>query len=500
LCFLLHLSSLNPKLSPFTITMTTETTHHLHVLFFPLMAQGHMLPTLDMAKLFAARNVQVTILTTPLNAPLFAKSLKSHPHIINLRVVDFPAKEAGLPPGLENLDSVTGPDTQRKFFLATSHLRRPLDEALNELHPNGLVADTFFPWAVDLAYEHGIPCFSFHGTSFFSMCAMESLKRFQPHKTVSSDAERFALPGLPDRIELTRSQVPEHVRLEQENEFTKMLERVEEAEERSSGLIVNSFYELEPGYADHYKKVLGKKAWHIGPVSLCNKNNEDKARRGKEAAIDDHECLKWLDSKNPNSVVYVCFGTNSSFSGSQLLEIALALEASGQEFIWVVRKAKNEEEDDWLPEEFEKRFEEKGLIIRGWAPQVLILDHKSVGGFVTHCGWNSALEGISAGLPMVTWPIFAEQFYNEKLITDVLRTGVGVGAQRWVRLVGDFIKREQIEKAVKEIMVGERSEEMRSRAKALGEMARSAVEEGGSSYSDLSNLIQELRSQHSKQD
>ncbi|PON40833.1 UDP-glucuronosyl/UDP-glucosyltransferase, partial [Parasponia andersonii] len=281
-----------------------------------------------------------------------------------------------------------------------------------------------------------------------------------------SDTERFGLPGWPDRIELTRSQVPELIRLEQEDEFTKMLERVEEAEERNSGLIVNSFYELEPGYADHYRKVLLKKEWHIGPVSLCNKNNEDKARRGKEAAIDDHECLKWLDSKNPNSVVYVCFGTNSSFSGSQLLETALALEASGQEFIWVVRKPKNEEEDAWLPEEFEKRIEEKGLVIRGWAPQVLILDDKSVGGFVTHCGWNSALEGISAGLPMVTWPIFAKQFDNEKLITDVLRTGVGVGAQRWVRLAGDFIKREQIEKAVKEIMVGERSEEMSSRAKA----------------------------------
>ena len=299
------------------------------------------------------------------------------------------------------------------------------------------------------------------------MCAMESLKRFQPHKKVSSDTERFVLSGLPDRIELTRLQVPDHIRPELENDFTKMLERVEEAGKRSFGLIVNSFYELESAYADHYRKVLGKKAWHIGPVSLCNKNHEEKAWRGKEIAIDDHECLKWLDSKKPNSVVYVCFGTNSSFSGSQLLEIALGLEASGQEFIWVVRKAKNEEDNAWLPEEFEKRIEEKGLIIRGWAPQVLILEHKSVGGFVTHCGWNSALEGISAGLPMVTWPIFAEQFYNEKLITDVLRTGVGVGAQRWVRLVGDFIKREQIEKTVKEIMVGERSEEMRSKAKAL---------------------------------
>jgi hypothetical protein len=158
----------------------------------------------------------------------------------------------------------------------------------------------------------------------------------------------------------------------------------------------------------------------------------------------------------------------------------------------------------FLPSQFHYVFNSsgKGLIIRGWAPQVLILDHEAVGGFVTHCGWNSALEGISAGLPMVTWPVFAEQFYNEKLITDVLKIGVGVGVQQWVRLVGDRIKREAIEKAVKEIMVGERAEEMRSRAKVFGEMASRAVEEGGSSYSDLGALIEELRSYRplSKQD
>lgn len=264
-------------------------------------------------------------------------------------------------------------------------------------------------------------------------------------------------------------------------------------------MLVNSFYELEPAYVDHYRNVIGRKAWHVGPVSLCNRNAEEKAQRGTESSIDEHECLKWLGSKKPNSVVYVCFGTNSRFPASQLREIALGLEGSGQEFIWVVRKDNNDGEqegdkEDWLPEGYEKRMEGKGLIIRGWAPQVLILEHESVGGFVTHCGWNSALEGISAGLPMVTWPIFAEQFYNEKLITDVLKIGVGVGAQQWIKLVGDYIKKEALEKAVKEVMVGEKAEERRGRAKALGEMAKRAVEEGGSSYTDLGVLIGELRS------
>lgn len=136
----------------------------------------------------------------------------------------------------------------------------------------------------------------------------------------------------------------------------------------------------------------------------------------------------------------------------------------------------------------------RGLIIRGWAPQVLILDHKAVSGFVTHCGWNSALEGISAGVPMVTWPVAAEQFYNEKLITQVLRIGVPVGVKQWMRQVGDSVESEKVEKAVRRIMVGEEAEEMRFRARGLSDMAKKAVEEGGSSHSDLAALLEELKS------
>lgn len=137
-------------------------------------------------------------------------------------------------------------------------------------------------------------------------------------------------------------------------------------------------------------------------------------------------------------------------------------------------------------------MEGKGLIIRGWSPQVLILEHEAVGGFVSHCGWNSTLESISLGVPMVAWPIAVEQFYNEKLVTQVLQVGVSVGASKWVTFVGDFVRRDAIEKAVKEIMVGDRAVEMRSRVKELGELARKAVEKDGSSYSDLNALIHEL--------
>ncbi|XVE93406.1 hypothetical protein REPUB_Repub01dG0189400 [Reevesia pubescens] len=476
----------------------------LHVLFFPFMGHGHMIPMVDMTKLFAMRGVKTTIVTTPLNVPFLFKTIqrssKNSGIAIDIRILKFPYAKAGLPEGCENLDFITSSqegnlDMIGKFFKATAMLQEPFEQLIQECKPDCLVADMFFPWITDSADKFGIPRLMFSGNSFFSLCISESLHVYEPYKKVESDSEHFVIPNLPGNIKLTKKQMPDVLTQNIENDFTKLVKEWRESEVKSYGVVVNSFYELEAIYADHYRNVLGRKTWHIGPVSLCNSANEDKADRGKKASIDEHECLKWLDSKAPNSVVYICFGSVANFNAAQLMEIALALEASGQQFIWVVRKEKNnEEEEDWLPEGFEKRTESKGLIIRGWAPQLLILDHEAVGGFVTHCGWNSTLEGVSAGLPMVTWPVFAEQFYNEKLVTQVLKIGVGVGVQKWVEVVGDFVKRDAIEKAVKEIMVGQRAKEMRSRAKALGEMAKGAVEKGGSSFFDLNALIEELNS------
>ncbi|KAK6946083.1 UDP-glucuronosyl/UDP-glucosyltransferase [Dillenia turbinata] len=273
----------------------------------------------------------------------------------------------------------------------------------------------------------------------------------------------------------------------------KWKESYEEDDLKSYGVIVNSFYELEPTYANHFMNVLKRRVWHIGPVSLCNREKEEKAQRGKEAAIAEHECLTWLDSKDPNSIVYACIGSMAVFDASQLREIAVALEASGKQFIWVVRKNKDgNENEDWLPNGFEERMKDRGLIMRGWAPQVLILDHKAIGAFVTHCGWNSTLEGISSGLPLVTWPLSAEQFMNEKLVTQVLKIGVSVGAQQFARF-GETVKSERIDEAICKIMEGEEAGKIRSKAKELGDLAKKAVERGGSSYRDLKALIEELR-------
>ncbi|GAB4838714.1 hypothetical protein Ancab_028257 [Ancistrocladus abbreviatus] len=474
----------------------------LRVLFFPFLAHGHMIPTLDIARLFASRGAKTTIITTPLNAPTLLKSIQTDPKLsapqIDLEIFQFPGKEVGLPEGVENLEQACGEDEFGKFIAATTMLRSPLEQLLEDSRPDCLVADMFLPWTTDAAAKFNIPRLVFHGTNCFYLCASEVLRLYQPHRPIANDDEPFSLPCLPHEIKLTRLQLSYEDRENIASDSTRLMNQVKESEVKSFGVIVNSFYELESAYADFYRDVLGRRAWHIGPVSLCNRNVEEKARRGKEAAIEEHKCLKWLDSKKPDSVIYVCFGSTIKFSAAQLHEIAMALEASGQQFIWVIRGCSDHGANDqeWQPDGFEKRMEEKGLIIRGWAPQVPILEHEAVGGFVTHCGWNSTLEGICAGVPMVTWPVFADQFYNEKLVTEILKIGVSVGASQWTSSasVSASVKRDAIKKAVREIMTGEEAEQRRNRAKKLKEMAWKAVGEGGSSYSDLGSLVEELSS------
>ncbi|CAJ1809240.1 unnamed protein product [Sphenostylis stenocarpa] len=140
----------------------------------------------------------------------------------------------------------------------------------------------------------------------------------------------------------------------------------------------------------------------------------------------------------------------------------------------------------------------KGFIIWNWAPQLLILNHPAIGGIVTHCGWNSILESLSAGLPMITWPMFAEQFYNERLLVDVLKVGVPVGVKEnkfWAsKDMAHVVGREEIAKAVVQLMEKEEGRETRRRARKLCDASKKTIEKGGDSYNNLMQLIDDLKS------
>lgn len=480
--------------------MGSEDPQHrqLHGFFFPLMAYGHMIPMFDIARIFASRGVKATIITTPANASTFSSATARDRLLsldINIQILQFPTEEAGLPEGCENMNDLDGLDTIHAFFKALNMLQQPLERLFEDYQPDFLVADFTLHWATESAAKFGIPRFVFHGTNVFWQCVEHSLECHKPFEDIASDTATFVVPGLPDKIEMTKSQVPDHYKVD--TPFIEMVEKIKDSEAKSYGVLVNSFYELEPGYADYYRNVMGRRAWQIGPVSLRNKNAIDKTQRGKESAIDEHYVLNWLDSKEPNSVLYICFGSTSRMNNAQLSEIVMALEDQNFSFVWVIRTTQNSDETSFLPECFEENMKGKGLIIREWAPQVLILGHPSIGGFMTHCGWNSTLEGVTAGVPMITWPLFAEQLHNENLVTQVLKTGIRVGTQKWNQWFETedvSSKKDEIEKAINRLMGdGEEAKEMRSKAKELGELARKAIEEGGSSNAEFTSLLEELR-------
>ncbi|KAL0322593.1 UNVERIFIED_CONTAM: UDP-glycosyltransferase 73C4 [Sesamum angustifolium] len=212
--------------------------------------------------------------------------------------------------------------------------------------------------------------------------------------------------------------------------------QVNQVRNSARAILMNSFEQLEPWYLDGCRKIYGK-VWCVGSFTLCKKEVSERSDRSNIAAsIDGHYCLAWLDSTKPKSVIYACFGSLCRISLGQIKEIGLGLEAANFPFIWVIGKQDySAEVEKWLVEDRrEERVRERGLIIRGWAEQVLILSHPSVGGFLTHCGWNSTLEGVCAGVPMVTWPMSADQFYNERFIVNVLEIGVSVNNSGRVKI------------------------------------------------------------------
>ncbi|KAK7387825.1 hypothetical protein VNO78_22619 [Psophocarpus tetragonolobus] len=469
-----------------------EQERPLKLHFIPYPAPGHMIPLCDIATLFTSNGHHVTIITTPSNAQILDNSIPSHRYL-HLHIVHFPSHEVGLPDGVENLSAVSDMVNAARVHEATTLLRSPIEQFVEQHPPDCIVADFLMPWVHDVAHKLNIPRLAFNGFSLFAVCAMVNL-----HHSTSKAA---FVPNLPHPITLNAT--PPKL-------LTRFMQPLLETEQKSYGLIVNSFAELDgEEYVELYEKSTGHKAWHLGPASLiCRTSVEEKAERGQKSVVGAEQCLSWLNSKAVNSVVYICFGSLCHFPDEQLYEIACGVEASGHQFIWVVpekRGKENENENEnekemerWVPSGFEERNREKGMIIKGWAPQVVILGHPAIGAFLTHCGWNSTVEAVSAGVPMITWPVHDEQFYNEKLITHLRGLGVEVGAREWTFIgFGErkrLVSRDCIDKAVRRLMDGaDQSLAIRRRAKEYATKAAKAVQQHGSSLNTFTALIHDLK-------
>lgn len=432
-----------------TITSMDDTTNskaqQLEAIFLPFPTAGHMNPMVDIARLFTAHGVHVTVVTTPFSVPTFSTSNnKITLHILKLPAEEFPQS---------NPLSFSAMPTLVQFM---KKLRPQIEQVVMEKRAHCIVSDMFFPWTADMAMSFRIPRLVFHGTSCYSLCCLHS-----------------------DKTQLMKSEFPAT------HELVVLLNEIRDADTKSQGVLVNSFFELEGSYFDIYAKSVGVKAWHIGPLHL----NIDRAARGTDEAW-----LDWLNSQMPNSVLFISFGSMTELNTAQLVELASGLEASERPFIWVLKQI-----DSSLLEGFEERMKEtrKGLILKSWAPQTLILSHPAIGGFLTHCGWNSIIESITAGVPMITWPFAADQFINENLVTEVIKVGVKVGVEEQLELkkaLGYLVTRVKVEKAVTQLMCSnEQAEERRMRARELGKMAKKVVEKDGSSFGSIVCLVDGLK-------
>ncbi|KAH7549966.1 hypothetical protein JRO89_XS13G0111600 [Xanthoceras sorbifolium] len=198
---------------------------------------------------------------------------------------------------------------------------------------------------------------------------------------------------------------------------------------------------------------------------------------------EDHSCITWLDKQTDNSVIYVSFGSISSLDEKELAEIAWSLANSKQPFLWVVRPGSvggSESIDVLLSDDFKGTVGERGCIVK-WAPQKEVLAHRAVGGFWSHCGWNSTLESISEGGPLICRPFFADQRVNARYISREWRVGIDLE---------NDLKRVEIERAIKMLMLGKEGQEMRQRATHLKTKAGLCIKEGGSSFNSLNKLVE----------
>ncbi|XP_008811620.2 scopoletin glucosyltransferase-like [Phoenix dactylifera] len=477
---------------------TEEEASKLRVFFIPFFASGHMIPMTDLARLFAGRpGVEPTIVVTPANAALIRPTLdRSAADGRPVRLLLYPFPSVGLPPGVENLSTATASEAWR-VYKAVDLAQEAHDQLLRHHHPDAIVADVPLWWTTPIAADLGIPRVTFHAVGVFPQLAMNNLTKIRSKiREVENGSEQIAVPDFPGPpITIPMSELPEFLR--SPDHLTEAWDRLKEAQLESYGVVVNTFHELEPEYCDLFRKVDCKRAWFVGPVALSYGEGAKERGGGGTAAEGGNRCLKWLDTKEEGSVAFVCFGSWCHFTAEQLREVAAGLEASGKAFLWAVRGTTEEaaKTEEWMPEGWEERVGERGLVVRGWAPQVAILEHKAVGAFLTHCGWNSVLEAAVAGVPMLTWPLAFEQFINERLVVEVMGAGKRVwdGFRSTLAEERVVVPGEAIGRTVSGFMEpGGEGARAKRRAREYAAMARAAVAEGGSAHRDLGGLVDEL--------
>ncbi|XP_024526026.1 UDP-glycosyltransferase 85A1 [Selaginella moellendorffii] len=463
----------------------------LHIVALPLPLQGHINPLLHLLARLCGPDLITTLLVPQQDVHRMQRSPNPHVRVLPL------------PPSVLEISHIAG-------LPSTSQLSAVLD-ALEEAEDNlaafisGLggdgvwsspicciLLDSFVEMGQDLADRLKLPriaMWTASAATFLINCNLPQLiSRGMLPFTETSDPDSVIdfIPGIDS---LSIKDIPSSL-LTSTPEGLERRSRIFSRNKEAACIFLNTVEELERKVVAAIQELLRPaKFLTIGPLlpsSFLSDHPADENTVSAEGVWkEDMHCLSWLDEREPRSVLYVSFGSMATLKANQIEKLALGLESSGQPFLWVMRpNLVSESEAPNFCEDFVVRTKSQGLVI-SWAPQLQVLKHPSVGGFLTHCGWNSTLEAVCSGVPLLCWPCFAEQHLNCKIIVDDWKVGLSFfrGSCHGVA------SKEVVHQVIRRLMVEDPGKEIRKRAIELRNEIRSTVTEGGSSDRNLSAFV-----------
>ncbi|KAI3893510.1 hypothetical protein MKX03_022838 [Papaver bracteatum] len=457
-----------------------------HVLMIPFPSQGHINPCLQFLKRLVSKGVKTTLVITK----FISKSTKPVlGHNIGIEFISDGYDNGGFAES-ESIESYL----QRLQTVGSAELTqliKKLNSSPEIQNPvNCIIYDAFLPWALDVARQFGLVVGSF----FTQPCAVNNiyyqfekgLLKIDDNTMVGNS--NVLVPGLP--VPLQVSDLPSFLGVA--GTYPAYLElvlnqfvNVEEAD----WIFINSFDMLEVQVVDWMTKTFPQLRT-IGPTIpsayLDNRIEGDNDYGLNLFKPDSSICMNWLNSRANNTVVYVSFGSMAELNKEQMEELAMGLIGSNAYFLWVVRGSEEHKLSCKILGEIENG--NKGLVVK-WSPQLEVLSHVAVGCFVTHCGWNSTLEALSLGVPMVGIPQWTDQPTNAKFVADEWKVGVRVKVNDEEKGIWT---REDLEAAIREVMEGDRGKEMKRNSSKWRQLAQQAVGIGGSSDRNFDEFVASL--------
>ncbi|XP_073124534.1 7-deoxyloganetic acid glucosyl transferase-like isoform X2 [Henckelia pumila] len=462
-----------------------------HVLLFPLPLQGPVNSMLKLAELLCLADLHVTFLVTDyIHARLqrhssFRSRFDHYPNFqINTVSDGLPEDHPRGDRFIELFDSLrreTQPLFKEMLISSESESRRRV---------SCIVADGILGFTFDVGNELGIPVFYVRTISacclWVFFCLPKLIQAGEIPFNDDMDELIKSVPGM-ERF-LRRRDLPSFCRSGNVTDPNIRLYRTECDElPRAHGLILNTFEELEGPILSEIRS-LCPNIYTIGPLHTHLKAK--LAARGSLQPTfsnslweEDRTCVAWLDAQPSKSVIYVSFGSLVNVTNEQYMEFWHGLVSSGQRFLWVIRPDSilNKDSGSRIPDDLSKGTKERGYIV-DWAPQEEVLAHPSVGGFLTHSGWNSTLESVFEGVPMICWPYFVDQQVNSRFVGNVWDLGLDMK---------DTCDRNVVEKMVRDLMEVRKGEFLQ-RADEMAKSAKRCLVEGGSSYISFERLIKDI--------